>query len=160
VTPRHLQVIYCDDIREEVGNKLSLMGVYDKNLHPSVFPCEIPKLCLKIVVVTPEHQPLGRAIVRVLLDDQVLVETPDLTTDPAYCQFLAASLSSGSVQATDPAQSRVAALSVMVVIAPLKVAAPGVLRVRVETEDGELRAGALNITPQPTAVSPITTASL
>ena len=25
---RHLEVIYCDDIREEVGGKISLMGIY------------------------------------------------------------------------------------------------------------------------------------
>ena len=29
---RHLEVIFCDDIREEVGNKLSFMGVYSADL--------------------------------------------------------------------------------------------------------------------------------
>lgn len=45
-----VSAIYCDDIREEVGDKLSYMGVYGQTLFVrSGFPIVIPKLC---VVVT------------------------------------------------------------------------------------------------------------
>ena len=42
-------VVFCDDIRQEVGNKLSLMGVYFGDLYfPTPFPNSLPKLCASI----------------------------------------------------------------------------------------------------------------
>jgi hypothetical protein len=39
--------LFCDDIREEKGEKFSLMGVYSQALLvPSNFPTVIPKLCV------------------------------------------------------------------------------------------------------------------
>jgi hypothetical protein len=41
--------IFCDDIRTEVGNKPSLMGIYTGRLVVfSDFPFQLPKLCLWI----------------------------------------------------------------------------------------------------------------
>ena len=41
---RHLEVIFCDDIREEVGNKISYMGVYSADLTVPVLPIVLNKL--------------------------------------------------------------------------------------------------------------------
>lgn len=40
----------CDDIREEIGNKVSLMGIYGDNIVFPVLPAAMPKLCLYIVL--------------------------------------------------------------------------------------------------------------
>ncbi len=40
--------LICDDIREEVGNKISMMGVYAKDIFVPKFPFTFPKLCFVI----------------------------------------------------------------------------------------------------------------
>lgn len=46
----------CDDIREEIGNKVSLMGIYGDNIVFPILPAVMPKLCIYIVLneVNPE----------------------------------------------------------------------------------------------------------
>ncbi len=42
-------VIFCDDIRREAGNKLSIMGVYTKQLFlqkDTKLPVRLPRLCI------------------------------------------------------------------------------------------------------------------
>ena len=43
--PKFKNLIICDDIRAEVGNKVSLMGVYAKDIFVPKFPYTFPKLC-------------------------------------------------------------------------------------------------------------------
>jgi hypothetical protein len=55
---RHLQTIFCDDIRHEVGGKLSYIGVYSGRLLVPGFPLSLPKLCVAVRAVAPRAQPL------------------------------------------------------------------------------------------------------
>jgi hypothetical protein len=42
---RYVHAVYCDDIRQEVGGKITLVGIYTGQcLVPSI-PCALPKLC-------------------------------------------------------------------------------------------------------------------
>jgi hypothetical protein len=43
---RHLYTLVCDDVRLEVGNKLSLMGIYYEEIRFSSIPARLPKLCI------------------------------------------------------------------------------------------------------------------
>ena len=45
-------VLLCDDVRNEVGNKLSVMGIYGPELWLGKIPALMPKLCF---VVMLEH---------------------------------------------------------------------------------------------------------
>ncbi|MDY6954284.1 MAG: hypothetical protein SWE60_22490 [Thermodesulfobacteriota bacterium] len=45
-----ITLILCDDVREETGNKYSLMGVYGADLVFANFPALLPKLCLCIML--------------------------------------------------------------------------------------------------------------
>ena len=40
--------IFCDDIREEIGGKVTIVGVYSLYLYPAEIPCTIPKICMSI----------------------------------------------------------------------------------------------------------------
>lgn len=40
--------ILCDDVRQEIGNKTSLMGIYDKDIVFGDLPALLPKLCLYV----------------------------------------------------------------------------------------------------------------
>jgi hypothetical protein len=73
---RFVNAIYCDDIRHEVGNKQSLIGVYRAKLLVPQFPAVLAKLFVVVHVSTPVEQPIKSLTVKILKGDAVLVETP------------------------------------------------------------------------------------
>lgn len=54
MTGAFLETIYCDDVRSEVGNKLSYMGVYGSNFLVPAFPTVLPKICAVMLLHLPE----------------------------------------------------------------------------------------------------------
>ena len=46
-------IIFCDDIRSEVGGKVSLMGCYKDNIQVLEMPALLPKLCVVAFVELP-----------------------------------------------------------------------------------------------------------
>src|SRR5262249_9307106 len=76
MTSRYLSAIYCDDIRFEVGNKLSFMGVYYGKLYVQQFPVQLPKLCISVSARTSVDLPFKKLIFKILKDDVVLAEAP------------------------------------------------------------------------------------
>lgn len=71
---RHAHAIFCDDVRHEIGNKTSYMGVYSEQLLVPQFPFLLPKLCVMASVVTGLEEPFEELAVRLLKDDEVLAE--------------------------------------------------------------------------------------
>ncbi|MBP7231357.1 MAG: hypothetical protein KBA28_05440 [Syntrophaceae bacterium] len=69
---KEIHAVLCDDIRHEIGNKISLMGVYGKDILVPDIPYVLQKLCLwlslkepqvdlgalRIVITTPQNEPL------------------------------------------------------------------------------------------------------
>ncbi len=49
-------VVLCDDIRDEVGNKKSLMGVYSNNIILKGVPATLPRICLFIGLTEIKRQ--------------------------------------------------------------------------------------------------------
>jgi len=45
---KYKYVLFCEDIRQEIGGKVSLMGVLGSKLLTQQFPIGFPKLCLFI----------------------------------------------------------------------------------------------------------------
>ena len=43
--PRFEYLIICDDIREEIKNKVTLVGIYTDSIYVSKIPYSFPKLC-------------------------------------------------------------------------------------------------------------------
>ncbi len=71
---RHIETLFCDDIRHEINGKLSYIGVYSGTLFVPVFPVTLPKLCISVKIVTPANEPLRSLTLRVLKDDEILQE--------------------------------------------------------------------------------------
>lgn len=40
-----LYSLFCDDIRQELGDKVSLIGIYGSHMYVHGFPARLPKLC-------------------------------------------------------------------------------------------------------------------
>ena len=71
---RFVSTQFCDDIRQEAGNKFSLIGCYGPAIHVQPVPSVLPKLCAMVKVYTPLHRPFQRLVVRLLRDDTPIAE--------------------------------------------------------------------------------------
>jgi hypothetical protein len=68
-----ITTVFCDDIRLEVANKISLIGVYAGDILVNKFPALLPKLCVWVNITAIGTAPLERALVRLLRDDKDVV---------------------------------------------------------------------------------------
>ena len=50
---RYAHAIFCDDIRQEVSGKTTMVGIYTGQLVASEIPCVLPKICIALSLVTP-----------------------------------------------------------------------------------------------------------
>jgi hypothetical protein len=64
-----VSAVWCDDIREEVGNKLSFMGVYNQVVVASI-PSVIPRLAAHMTVFTPIARPVKKLAFKILKSDE------------------------------------------------------------------------------------------
>jgi len=136
---RHVETLFCDDIRHEMGGKLSFIGVYSGGLFVHAFPATLPKLCLSVRIVTPADEPLRSLKLRVLKDDEVLQE---IAMDD---EQLAAFSDAAEDMTEEQRKERVQTAQFILVFSPIQFEGPCTLRVRVQTEDGELRGMALKV---------------
>ncbi len=73
--PKLEYAIICDDIRQEISNKLSFIGIYGKDIFVSKIPFTFPKLCFAILykdiktedsfsieLINPSGKQLGKTI--------------------------------------------------------------------------------------------------
>lgn len=136
---RFVSVIYCDDIRNEVGNKQSFIGIYRSELYVADFPVVLPKLCIVINVQTSGDQPFKSLKLRILnFDDQIA----EAVLPP---EALAGQQAEAVASATPPGADGFLVCSMAVVLSPLKVDKPMRLRIRVDADGTELKGPALGI---------------
>lgn len=143
---RHLEVIYCDDIREEVGNKSSYMGVYSSELTVPT-PILLQKLCISVKAVTDIADPfeaLEIRIVKVKGD----VETELLSTGPVPLsteQPRPDRLDNGSASLI---------MQITFMLTPFQIDEDTNLRIKAITEREELRGAGLRIRIVPPSAAP------
>jgi hypothetical protein len=135
--------IFCDDIRNEAGGKLSFVGCYNGVILISEpFPLVLPKLCVHVHMLSPATRPFRSIVVRCYLpgDDKPYSEEPIETPQPHDQTELVAHLKTN----TGAPLLIVAATSL--IFAPLKLRGAGLMRMRaVIDDDHELRLGSLRI---------------
>jgi hypothetical protein len=77
---RHAHCLFCDDIRYEIGNKTSILGIYNGVLQAASVPVVLPKLCIATFLSSPVDMPVSSLSIRVSLNDQLLQQI-DLTSE-------------------------------------------------------------------------------
>lgn len=148
MTNRQVETLFCDDIRHEIGGKVSYIGVYAGSLLVPEFPVTLPKLCLSVRIMNPVNEPPRSLTLQVLKDDETLQEI-SLDED----QLIAALDGNGDLT-DDQMKDRVMMMQMMLVFSPIKFDAPCSMRVRVQTNLGELRGVSLQISQAPTMTDP------
>lgn len=71
-----VELLFCDDIREEVGGKRSLMGVYSDELIVKKFPSTISKLCVFVKLLAKTDNPITEFKIDLLKNDSVFESLP------------------------------------------------------------------------------------
>lgn len=141
--PRHVEVIYCDDIRQEIGNKLSFMGVYTGNLLVPEFPTILPKLCIYATVITSADEPFEHLSLQIQQNGTTIIETGNTLTENST-KIEPDSVSEASA---DDANSllRFQGHNFVFTLSPFSLETSTTLRILAETEKGPLRGRALQI---------------
>lgn len=134
---RQAYAIYADDIRYEVGNKRSIIGIYSSHLYAHEFPLVLAKLCVSVSISTPSNQPFETLKVSLLKDQDILTEGVIPLEELAKQKDL------------DQMEGTAFTMNIDHVLSPFAVQEPCVLRVRIKTEKEELKAPGLQISFAP-----------
>jgi hypothetical protein len=136
--------IFCDDIRNEPGGKLSFVGCYNSVIFvPPEFPLVLPKLCVHIHILTPASQPYNSIVVRCYAPgrDDAIFEEP---VEPPERQEQIGLFANLPAETNAPPYI-VAGTSL--IFTPFHIRTAGLLRVRAVVDDAqeEIRLGSLRI---------------
>ena len=137
MTERFMTAIFCDDIREEVNNKMSLIGCYDAELIVKAMPINLPKLCVYMTVVTPMNCPFKSLTFRLWRDEELLREIP-------IPRDVMATLRKTAQKGAPPDSTRLQ-FTCAAILAPFGIQSPAKLQVSVKTESEELKGPGLRI---------------
>jgi hypothetical protein len=143
---RYLDVIYCDDIRNEVGNKFSYIGIYTRELNIPSVPLLLPKLCIVVKVVSDINDPIESVVVRVVItkdhEETELISTGTL-------------IMPHSTELHERDNDSTCVLTQMqFVLSPFQIDEESTLRVKATTEREELLGVALRLRVVPPPVPP------
>lgn len=126
-TDRFLTATFCDDIRQEVGDKISLMGCYQGELVVPIMPIALPKLCVFVSMITPKEKPFKSLTLRIVQGDD---------KELARLEIPEAGLAEG-MQIQDETATR-NSISTAIVFSPFAIENPTSLRLLATTEEGEI----------------------
>jgi hypothetical protein len=141
---RYLHVVFCDDVRQEVGNKMSLIGVYGADLFVNELPIVLPKLAIFITVATEESNPFASLSLAIYRGDERISEIVIGDQDLANTRQQAHDLPDAE-NATTLGPPRLITHNAVVAIAPFPIEKPQILRIIATTESGEILGPALRI---------------
>lgn len=68
----HLSGFFCDDIRHEVGGKVSFIGAYSQKMLVQQFPVRLPKLCVHFEFTGPIDEMPAKVTFHMAHDDKEL----------------------------------------------------------------------------------------
>jgi hypothetical protein len=131
--------IFCDDIRAEVNNKTSFMGVFGHLMYLPTFPATLPKLCIAITVSTPIDQPFKSLSFRGDIGANLVFEMA--LDDEGIAQ---ANRSEGSIE--EPCGRYAQAIFVL---SPFHIVEPGKLKITVLVDGAEIDCASLQISAAP-----------
>ena len=153
---RFAYVIFCDDIRNESGNKLSLMGVYNGQMFIQSMPTLLPKLGMSMKLFTSADKPVTTLGVRLISSAQdAPVLSIDMPPDDIKSGQREAIKSANEIKGDGEPRIEIGFVAVL---PPFQVAQPMSLKAIIIADGEEIVAGRLHISlppgPQKAATAP------
>jgi hypothetical protein len=134
-----LSAVYCDDIRNEMGGKVSLMGVYQSDMLFPQFPVITSKFCARVTLrFAVEDRPkealkielfAGNNVIGAIEMDREQVQNTEL---PPF-------------DADIPAEDQYLALQAMLIFSPFQIEAPCRLRLIASVDGNEIEGNGLKL---------------
>lgn len=124
---RNLSAIFCDDIRHEMGNKMSFMGCYQSELNVANAPVALSKLCVFVSATTPQNKPFKALTLRIVQDTDIELARLEISSEQ---------LQQGA-QIVDPTATR-KNLGTAIVFSPFFIEKSTSIRLLAITEEGEI----------------------
>jgi hypothetical protein len=128
--------LFCDDVRQEIGGKYSLIGIYRNDLiFEGPFPAKLSKLCLIVNYEQPANLDLLPLKLKVLLDDNEFVDA-------------AIDLPNAPIERTADENKNVG-LQVVMNLADVQFVQPTKIKVRIYRDEKEIKCGTLTVSAKP-----------
>ncbi len=145
--------IFCDDIRYELQNKLSLVGCYGVEMlvHDNA-PVMLPKLGMLVQARLPFEKMPPVKLNIYAFDEETPIHTADLSTGEEA--FDAEAVLKNMTKTSDSMPHRV--LAYPFILAPFVIPKSGFVKARIQYGEQTVRAGSLKITLVPTPDAPKT----
>jgi hypothetical protein len=126
---------FCDDIRLEVGHKLSFIGCYNDEMIVRSFPATLPKLAVQAKALTPLRCPFKHLTFKLNLQSNTVAQ---IDAD-------AAALNHANGRAGQGSDARWIWIIAVMVVSPLVITEACELTLTAETESGPVRGSILRI---------------
>jgi hypothetical protein len=148
VSKQNAYVLFCDDVRQEVGGKKTLVGVYGTVLYVPAFPTLIPKFYAITTLICDSTKIPRQLTIRLDYGKEEIAKA-DLTSEDLQ-EFITeadkeAAEERGQFPESDPSKIR---LTVEIMVSPFVIREGRRLASHVETEHGSVRAGSLVVVQQ------------
>lgn len=138
----YLHSTFCDDIRIEIGNKLSMMGIYQGYMMVPCFPFDLPRLCVGMKAVASEGTEFQTIKFVLMINNDVVAEMPVEKFDKPSL-----SLSIPGVKDL----KRLQYMQAIIQLPPTRFEGPTIIRTRAITENETLCGDGLMIMVAPEA---------
>lgn len=70
---RSFHTIFCDDVRQEINGKFSIIGQFTRHLFVESFPTVIPKLCIVVQACSDIDTPAKRYSIEIRQNNETIV---------------------------------------------------------------------------------------
>lgn len=135
----YMETIYCDDVRSEIGNKLSFMGIYGPNILLNEFPAVLSKLCAVMSLHLPPDTQAERVTFSLYKDDEEIGRSTALLADVRK-----AATEQGEVN-----EERRLTIRFIAQITPLQLEGPCRLKAKAEIDGETIKGGRLLVERTP-----------
>jgi hypothetical protein len=138
---RYAHATYCDDIRQEIGGKITLVGIYSGACLVPAIPCTLPKLCLSLCISASRSAPIrSLVVVGAYAGNEVI----NITLDSSQIDEI---MAANAEQASDDTKQMM--LMLMAALSPFIVSVPGKLTLTVTADGEDVYCGGLRISTAP-----------
>jgi hypothetical protein len=137
----HGQTIFCDDIRQEAGNKFSLMGIFqgDMLIHLP-FPATLPKLGLFITYTESIIEAPTKMTLMIYIPGDT-EEKPSFTIPIEWPE--------DTPQQSDMPEDKIRQVKMQFVLTPIVFKEPGRIRVRMDKMGTIVKLGSMKVQQGP-----------
>ena len=136
---RYAHCHFCDDIRLELGNKTSIMGMYNGEMFVETLPVVLPKLCFFVFFATDMEDPVKTLKIKISDKNSTLMEQAFDDNELQNAFAVAATKST----AENPIRQLTAGVNMMAT--PFVVSEENTVTVTVVADGEEMIAGRLRI---------------